>query len=153
MKLKQIFAGKFRRAILFLFDCYLFGVVACAYYISIGLLKPEVNPDAGKIFATSGIILLTIIIDRFAFGVYTCVWRYTRTLSYLKLIIADIIGTIIPAIALSFTDLFVGLEIFLILAPINCLLTLISRYCYRLYYKHLAVQKFHSETYRITIYI
>ena len=137
MKLKQIFVGKFRRAILFLFDCYLFGVVTCAYYISIGIFKPETTSDAGKIFLTAGIILASIIVARFALGIYTCVWRYTRTLSYLKWVIADLIGTIVPAIVLSFTNLFVGLEIFLILAPINCLLTLVSRYCYRLFYKHL----------------
>ena len=137
MKLKQIFAGKFRRVILFLFDCYVFGMVACAYYISVGLFKADTAPDAGKIFINAAIILAGVILARLIFGVYTSVWRYTRTLSYLKMIIADIIGTAVSALIVSFTDLFLGLEIFLILAPINCLITLASRYIYRLFYKHL----------------
>ena len=137
MKLKQIFAGKFRRAVLFIFDCYLFGMVSCAYYISVELFKGNSSPDAGKIFISAGIILAGVILARLLFGVYNSVWRYTRTLSYLKLICADVIGTTVSAIIVSFTDIFTGLEIFLILAPINCILTLTSRYSYRLFYKHL----------------
>ncbi len=137
MKLKQIFAGKFRRAVLFLFDCYLFGMISCAYYISLGLFKANIAPNAGSIFITAGIILSTVILARLVFGVYNSVWRYTRTLSYLKLICADTLGTVVSAVIVSFTDLFVGLEIFLILSPINCILTLAARYSYRLFYKHL----------------
>ena len=137
MKLKQIFAGKFRRAVLFLFDCYLFGMVSCAYYISVELFKGNTSPDAAKIFISAGIILAGVILARLLFGVYNSVWRYTRTLSYLKLICADIIGMTVSAIIVSFTDIFTGLEIFLIISPINCILTLASRYSYRLFYKHL----------------
>lgn len=137
MKIKQIFAGKFRRVILFLFDCYVFGMVACAYYISVGLFKSGVALNASETFINAAIILVGILIVRLLMGVYNSVWRYTRTLTYLKLICADIIGTLITAVIMSFTNMFIGLEIFLILAPINCVLTLASRYSYRLFYKHL----------------
>ena len=137
MKIKQIFAGKFRRVILFLFDCYVFGMLACAYYISIGLFKSGFSPSPAKIFICAGIILAGVLLARLVFGVYNSVWRYTRTLSYLNLICADLIGTAVSATIVSFTSLFIGLEIFLILAPINCILTLASRYVYRLFYKHL----------------
>ena len=131
--------GKFRRAVLFLFDCYVFGVVSLAYYISISLFKNGAGIDGGKIFANAGIILAGVLIARLALGAYNSVWRYTRTLSYLKLIIADIIGTLFTLllVTLFIQPLNIGLEIFLILAPINCVVTLASRYCYRLFYKHL----------------
>ncbi len=137
MKLKQIFAGKFRRAILLIFDVYIFAVIACAYYISANYVRGAQAVNAGKIFANAGIILASVVITRLIFGVYNSVWRYTRTFSYLKLIFADIIGAVAAGIIVSFTPLGAGYEIFLILAPINCVATLASRYCYRLYYKHM----------------
>jgi len=137
MKLKDLFAGKVRRAILFLFDCYLFAVISCAYYILAHYVKGVGAESAGKIFANAGIILGAILVSRLIFGVYNSVWRYTRTFSYLKLIVADIIGTLIAVTIIYFTPLGIGFEIFLILSPINCVATLASRYCYRLYYKHI----------------
>ena len=137
MKLKDLFAGKVRRAILFLFDCYLFAVISCAYYIMAHYVKGVAAESAGIIFANAGIILGAILVSRLIFGIYTSVWRYTRTFTYLKLIVADIIGTIIASVIIHFTSLGIGYEIFLILAPISCVATLASRYCYRLYYKHI----------------
>ncbi len=137
MKLKQIFAGKFRKAILFIFDCYVFGIIACAYYIAVSLIKSTGASNAGLIFANAGIILGGILIARGIFGVYNSIWRYTRTFSYLKMIISDIIGTAAAALITALCGIGVGFEIFLILAPINCLATLASRYCYRLYYKRM----------------
>ncbi len=137
MKLKQFFAGKFRRVILLIFDCYVFGIIACAYYISMSLLKSSVPADVGMIFANAGIILAGILAARLVFGVYNSVWRYTRTMSYLKLIIADAIGTLLSMIIVFVSGIDIGLEIFLILSPLNCLATVSSRYCYRLYYKHM----------------
>jgi len=137
MKLRQLFAGKFRRAILLIFDCYVFTMISCAYYISVYYVRGIGAGQAGKIFANAGIILAALLVTRLVFGVYNSVWRYTRTLSYLKLICADIIGTVIAGIIVSLTPLSVGFEIFLILSPINCIATLSSRHCYRLFYKHL----------------
>lgn len=137
MKIKDLFAGKVRRAILFLFDCYLFAVISCAYYILAHYVKGIGSELAGKIFANAGIILGAILVSRLVFGVYNSVWRYTRTFSYLKLIIADLIGTLVAVAIVYFASFSVGFEIFLILAPINCVATLASRYCYRLYYKRI----------------
>ena len=136
MKLKQFFAEKFRRIILLVFDCYLFGVAACAYYVALSLAGKN-NNDRGIIFANAAIILGAVLIARLAFGVYNSVWRYTRTLSYLKLILADVTGTIAAVAVIYIAKLDVGFEIFLILVPINCIVTLTSRYCYRLYYKQM----------------
>ena len=139
MKKVNLFAGRFRKTILLIFDCYVFGIIACAYYISLGLFK---NPEAPlnmivPIFATAGIILACNLLARLIFGIYHSVWRYTRTLSYLKLIIADIIGTLISiGIVYLIFRIEIGLEIFLILSPLGCLATISSRFCYRLFHKH-----------------
>ena len=134
MKLNQFFAGKLRKGVLFIIDCYIFCVVTCAYYISLKLIVGSYT-ETGKMFANAGIILACILVARLILGVYNSVWRYTNTLSYLKLIIADAIGAIAAGIIVWIAQLSVGYEIFLILSPINCLLTISSRYCYRIYYK------------------
>ena len=134
MKLNQFFAGKLRKGVLFIIDCYIFCVVTCAYYISLKLIVDSYT-ETGKMFANAGIILACILVARLILGVYNSVWRYTNTLSYLKLIIADAIGAIAAGVIVLIAQLSVGYEIFLILSPINCLLTISSRYCYRIYYK------------------
>ena len=138
MKKMNLFAGRFRKTILLIFDCYVFGIIACAYYISFGLFKGQNTPldIIVPIFATAGIILLCNLLARLILGVYHSVWRYTRTLSYLKLIIADIIGTLVSIGIVYLIGIDIGLEIFLILSPLGCLATISSRFCYRLFHKH-----------------
>ncbi len=136
MKIKHFFAGKFRRALLFVFDCYLFCIATCAYYIALSLTGVTASSPE-MIFINSAVILAGIIVARLLFGVYSSVWRYTRTMSYLKLILADGIGTLAAMAAVYIAKIGIGFEIFLILAPINCIMTLSSRYCYRLYYKRM----------------
>ena len=108
-----------------------------SYYILARYLSGVGVSSTGRIFANAGIILAAIVVARHLLGVYSSVWRYTRTFSYLKLIIADIIATCIAMAIIYIAGIDVGIEIFLILSPINCVATLGSRYCYRLYYKHL----------------
>ncbi len=134
MKIMQFLAGKFRRALLFIFDCYIFCIATCAYFIALKISEIPGAPE--KIFINAAMILGGVLIARLIFGVYNSVWRYTRTLSYLKLVIADVIGTLVAIAVVYIAKLNMGFEIFLILPPINCIATLSSRYCYRLYYKH-----------------
>ncbi len=136
MKIKQFLAGKFRRALLFIFDCYIFCFTTCAYYISVVVSGASVDSHQ-KTFINAAVILGGIIIARLLFGVYNSVWRYTRTMSYLKLVLADAIGTLAAILTVYVARLDAGFDIFLILAPLNCLATLSSRYCYRLYYKRI----------------
>ena len=138
MKKMNLFAGRFRKTILLIFDCYIFGIIACAYYIAFGLIKNQNAPldIIAPMFATAGIILVCNLLVRFILGIYHSVWRYTRTLSYLKLIIADIIGTLVSIGVVYLIGIDTGLEIFLILSPLGCLATISSRFCYRLFHKH-----------------
>lgn len=136
-KLRQFISGKARRGVLLLFDCYIFTVLSLIYYIVMHYFADLGASMAGRMFANAGILLGAIFIVRYVFGVYNSVWRYTRTFAYLKMIIADVIGTLVAMAIVYIAALDMGFEIFLILPPMNCLATLGSRYCYRLYYKHL----------------
>jgi len=137
MKLRQLLAGKSRRGVLLLFDSYVFAVISLLYYIVVHYFADFSAVRAGKLFLNAGIILAAVVISRCLFGVYNSVWRYTRTFAYLKLIFADIIGNCLALAIVYIASIDIGLEIFLALAPINCVATLGSRYCYRLYYKHM----------------
>ncbi len=134
MNLINIIVSKFRRGVLFAFDCCIYFALACAYCIAL-LIVNITTAKFGLIVANAAILLLVILITRLLFGVYNSVWRYTRTLSYLKLILADAIGTILAAILIFICNIGLGFEMFLILPSLNCLATLASRYCYRLYHK------------------
>ncbi len=139
MNFKKIFVGKFRRAMLLFFDCYVFAVIACACYLAAKIFKSEAIPtqNVGKMLACAGIILLSVIVARVVFGVYNSVWRYTRTLTYLKLICADMIGTLLSIFISYLCGLYVGLEVFLMISPINAVATIASRCCYRIVYKQM----------------
>ena len=135
--LKGFFANKSRRLLLLLLDCYIFAIITYLYYIAVSIFKTEVSFETSQVFANAGIILGSIIVARLILGAYNSVWRYTRTLNYLKLLFADGIGTFIAIFISWIARLHIGLEIFLILAPLNALATVVSRYVYRLFYKHL----------------
>ena len=137
INIKGFFANKSRRALLLLLDCYIFAIITYLYYIAVSIFKNDVSIETAEMFANAGIILGSIIIARVVLGVYNSVWRYTRTLNYLKLICADGAGTLVAILISWIARIHIGLEIFLILAPINALATVCSRYIYRIFYKRL----------------
>lgn len=137
INIKGFFTNKSRRALLLLLDCYIFAIITYLYYIAVSIFKNDVSIETAEMFANAGIILGSIIIARVVLGVYSSVWRYTRTLNYLKLICADGAGTLVAIFISWIARIHIGLEIFLILAPINALATVCSRYVYRIFYKRL----------------
>ena len=137
INIKGFIANKSRRALLLLFDCYIYAIITYLYYIAVSIFKSESPIETSEVFVNAGILLAAIIVARFILGVYSSVWRYTRTLNYLKLLFADAIGTCVAIFISWIARIHIGLEIFLILAPMNALATLASRYVYRLFYKQL----------------
>ena len=136
MNIKQILAGKYRKIILFAFDCCLFVAISCAFYFASILLNHHTGENFTYVFTNVGILFLTVFGARIICGIYRSVWRYTRTLSYLKLIVSDSIATVMAVVISKLLNIFVGLELFLIMAPINMIATISSRFCYRLIYKY-----------------
>ena len=135
MNFKNLFAGKLRRLLLLLFDCFCFASVSGLYWLANYLFDPHLPYDPLDYLANSGILLLTILVARFALGTYNSVLRYTRTLTHFKMIIADAFGAIIAVLFSWICRIYEGMWMFVIIAAINALLTLLSRFCYRLLYK------------------
>ena len=135
MNIKSFLAGKIRKIILLCFDLSCFVFIAAGYYLANLLLDQSIKYDFYNFLANSGILLLSILVARFALGVYGSVLRYTRTLNYLKMIISDIAGCI-AAVGFSWLcRIYEGVWFFVIITSLYLILELSSRHTYRLLYK------------------
>ena len=97
MNLKSFLASKTRHLLLLAFDVSCFSLVAAAYFVANLIFEPHIPYKNILFFANAGILLLFILVARFALGVYGSILRYTRTLNHFKLMAADAIGGIAAA--------------------------------------------------------
>ena len=135
MNIKQILAGKFRRFVLLAFDCVVFAAVTTAYFLGATFFEHHAN-ELKYVWINAGILLITVLLARLCFRVYSSVWRYTRTLSYLNIIFADMFALIVAAAVVFLTGLGEDIWLFAVIAPTNTVLTIGARLFYRLVYKH-----------------
>jgi len=125
-----------RNILLMGFDGACFAIVVAVYYALSGVTFDGVDvSDAGLYLLNAGILLLCTLLCRVAFGVYFTVWRYTHTPSYLRLIVADLIATVIAMILVFSLQIQISLWFFATVAPLSALMAISARYCYRLHYK------------------
>ena len=130
-----------RRLTLCLFDisCYLIITLICF------LLTPldPLNVDFAQ-FLTNSIVLGAMIFTfRAVFGFYKNVWRYTYTKAYLSAIIQDASAAAISIVLVSVVRTIMNkgefvsqIWQFVVISTLFCLMTLGSRYAYRLIYKY-----------------
>lgn len=135
MNIKRFLMGKLRKFALLSFDCMCFVIISIAYYFVNSIFEPHLIYSLGKFFTNAVILLLSILVVRLAFGIYNSVLRYTRTLNFFKLILADIIGGGAAALISWLTGNYEGIWFFIIIAAVNALAALFSRFTYRLLYK------------------
>ncbi len=128
--------GKARHFILIFFDILCFAAINAAYYFSTKVF--ENTPDyPSDVFLYNSIILFALIFAvRFAFRVYSNVWRYTSTRAYFNLVLADMCGGVIAVILSRILFIYFGVWHFITVASLTALATIMSRLTYRLLYKH-----------------
>ncbi len=135
MNIKRYLMGKLRKIALLSFDCLCFVIVSVAYYFVNLIFEPHLDYDFGKFFTNAIILLLSLLVVRLGFGIYNSVLRYTRTLNFFKLILADVLGGAIAALVSWLTGNYEGIWFFILIAAVNLLAALFSRFTYRLLYK------------------
>lgn len=135
MNLKNYLVGKTRKMILLSFDIFCFAFIAALYYFANRFLAQSISYDNYAFAINSGILLLTVLVVRFAFGVYGSVLRYTRTLNYLKMIAADTIGCCAAMVFSWICRIYEGVWFFVIISSLFLILQLTSRHTYRIIYK------------------
>ncbi len=137
MSIKSFRVENSRRIILFFFDLLCFAIVDAFYLWTTVFVDHHQTYRVDDFIINSLILLLFVMTTRLILGVYINLWRYTNTTIYLKLILADGIGCIAALICARFVGRYTGVWHFTVVAALMALLTLTSRFTYRLLYKHL----------------
>ncbi len=136
MDFKNLLKGKKRRAVLVAFDMFCFVFIDAVYYLMSAFLEHGMPVASLGVFIKNSLILFFgMFLFRFLFNIYRMVWRYTSTKSYFALVAADFCGSI-AAFAISYAlHTYGGIWHIAMVAPLTALLTLLSRFSYRLLYK------------------
>ena len=139
--LKKPLRMRYRKLLLILIDILCFAAVAGMFLAATYLIDSSLRFDTLEYVENCAILLFCVLVSRLAFGVYFNVWRYTNTTSLLKLIVADALGGVFALLISRIAGLYRGIWMFVTIAALNVLLTLSSRFCYRLLYKMLSANE------------
>ncbi len=141
--LRALFKSKFRRAILVAFDILCLAMANLLYYLLAGQVSFSTPGNNGLIYLYNAICLFVCIYAfRFAFRVYSNVWRYTNTFAYFRLVLADFFGCVLAVLLDRFVmnafvpGFFLGIWHAVTVSMLTLLVALFSRFAYRLLYKH-----------------
>lgn len=137
-----IFETQFRKLILILFDILCFAAVDLAYFFLSGQVSYSTPVYDSKIYLYNTLLLCAcIFVFRFIFKVYSNVWRYTNTGAYFRMVVSDAFGGFSAILLSRFVvghfvkGLYIGIWYGVTVTAISALLTLMSRFTYRLLYK------------------
>ena len=123
---------------LFLFDFFCFFGVDAAYYLLSYRASYSTPVHDFNLYLYNSLILGALIFAaRFILNVYANVWRYTRTLAYIELVAADCIGGVLTIVIARVSGLYIGIWHAVTVAALTALVTLSSRFCYRIVYKNM----------------
>ena len=127
-----------RKFLLMLIDIVivLFANAMMALLSETGIQSILVNGQftAAKILAT----VVAILACRIGMRLYGCIWRYANVRQYLKLILADVIGTaLLLLVCREIPALYLGFSYTVLVVLVTLVLTLISRFLYQATYAYL----------------
>ena len=130
-----------RRLTLCLFDILCYIVITLICFLGT-FIDPSLNVPYTQFFTNSLVLGAMIFTFRSVFGFYKNVWRYTYTRAYLGAIVQDASATLVTIALASIVraiinrNFVVNIWQFIVIATMFCLITLSSRYAYRLIYKY-----------------
>ena len=127
---------KSRKQLLFLFDILCFIVVNALYVTGTVIDGSIALHDMPKFFTNFVILLVLVFSFRLVFKFYRVVWRYTYTKAYLSAIVSDACAGIVAIAIFAIVRGEIKIWYFIIVVALFCILTLMSRYVYRLLYKY-----------------
>ena len=153
MKLKRIISWPKRKALVLLIDVACFASVNLFYYIVAHLADFSVNISSSSFWANSLIMLSMSVIFRLIFSVYHSVWRYTNTAAYTKMVLADALSAVVTMTLIHFFGASIELLHVIAVMPTSLVLVLLSRFVYRLYYKHKKNIKVSNDGHKISVAI
>ncbi|MEE0801571.1 MAG: nucleoside-diphosphate sugar epimerase/dehydratase [Gemmiger sp.] len=126
-----------RKQLLMLTDLVLYAAVYLFGYLIMGLSSASCDLPPARYLLNALVFAAFIFGMRFAMRVYTNVWRYADSKSYLQLVCADLAGGL-TATALTYGVRYIYMGIWQsasLVAMVN-VITLTSRFVYQRYYRH-----------------
>ena len=127
-----------RRLLLGAFDVVCFWIIAFVLYgLSVIITNGPIAQTLASYLINLTVLFLAIFAFRLLFGTYHAVWRYTSTLYYFRLVIADIAAGLFTLLVNAALDLSINFWSILLITALITLAALSSRLAYRLLYKHL----------------
>ena len=140
---KLIFSGRKRKEILVAIDAVILVLVNFIYFLLLKISPSGASVPTLRIFIFNSLLVcVSVTVTRLCFKLYTNIWRYTNTKAYFYLVVSDFVAgcasiLISALISLFYKDFYTGIWHALIVISLSALLTLISRFLYRLIYKRL----------------
>jgi len=151
MSIKKLFTGRSRKPLLFLIDVCCFAILDILYFFATKLLDASPKFDFYEYLYNSVILFVAMFAMRLVLRIYRNVWRYTNTQAYFNLVLADFLGGVLALLVSRILGHYTGLWHFLIVASLTALLTLSSRFTYRLIYKRSNIKKLKRKTQNVAI--
>ena len=144
---------KSRKILLFLFDIFCFTIVNAIYILGICLDGTLELRDPSR-FAVNFVVLFSFIFFfRILLKFYKNVWRYTYTKAYLMVIISDASAALLSILVVALWRWEIRLWYFVIVAALFSLLTITSRYVYRVLYKYMNKLSDEPRSHKINVAI
>ncbi len=144
---------KSRKLLLFLFDIFCFVFVNSIYVLGVYVDGSLELRDPVR-FATNFLILFILIFSiRAVFKFYKNVWRYTYTKAYLMVIISDSLAAVLSIVVFAIVRWEIRLWYFVIVSALFSLITISSRYIYRVLYKYMNKITDETKVHKINVAI
>ena len=124
-----------RKLLLMLVDMLIFALISIGYFLSAKLIEPALSLELYQYIAATSVFIVSAMASRSAFGIYASLWRYTGAPSYLRLCIADIVGSVLTLIITLALGIFPKIWFFTIVPTICLQSTLILRLVYHHWYR------------------
>ncbi len=117
-------------------DVLCFSLINFLYFVATLLPECGIKINSDRYLIDSVILLLITLAVRTVLGIYHSVWRYTNTTAYIKMIMSDALACLASMVVIRVVGTFYGMWHVATVAAFNLILTLLSRFVYRFFYKH-----------------
>ena len=144
---------KSRSVLLFLFDIFCYLVVNAVYALGVAVDSSLAMTDLPRFFTNVLILGVIVFSMRLAFRFYKHVWRYTYTKAYLSAVVSDFISGVVAIVIFAIARGEIKIWYFTVVVSLFCLLTLLSRYVYRLLYKYMNKLSDEPNSHKINVAI
>lgn len=136
MNLKKFAKMHSRKTFLIFFDFFCIAFIDLCYFLVAKFIDHSVVLNPKTFWLNELILACCVMLSRLVGAIYFNIWRYSNTRIYLSMIIADGVGTVFAMVFSRIFGLYESVWPFITVAALVALMTLSTRFCYRLLYKY-----------------